>query len=68
MHKGFAGLIVGRPGCLCLLPSDVERAAAGVGLLGKEAIEDPQHVHHAVVLPEVVLWFGQKRVVLAVAS
>ena len=65
--RGQGGRQRGKRGC-GRAPADVKGAAAGGGLLGEEAVEDAKHVHHAAVLPQIILRLGQEQVPPPVAA
>ena len=48
-------------------PAQVEVAAAGGGLARKEAVHDARHLHHALVLAQVVLGLRQEGVLPPIA-
>lgn len=45
----------------------MEVAAARGGLLGQQSVESPAHLHHAIVLTQVVLRLRQEGVLFAIA-
>ena len=50
------------------MPAEVEVPSAGGGFAREEAVDDSGHLHHAVVLAQVVLGLGQERVLPPVAA
>ena len=59
-QRGRTGSGIGRP-------ADVEISAAGRGLAREEAVDDSGHLHHPVVLAQIVLRLRQERVLPPVA-
>lgn len=51
-----------------LSPANVQVPSASFRVFKDQAVQESGYLHHATVLSKVILWFGQERILSAIAS